>query len=101
MRLPILDLYLARVYTSSTLPPAPPEGMTHVSSSAVSLVTMRCASAPSWFGKEANLLVSCADCRHEALLNVDYLPDHVEIHSLNNRLICNECGSKNCSLMPN
>jgi hypothetical protein len=48
-----------------------------------------------------NLLVSCGACRHEALLNVDHMPDDVEIHSLDNRLVCASCGSKNCSLMPN
>ena len=48
-----------------------------------------------------NLLVSCADCHHEALLNIDTMPDHVEIHSLDNRLVYTKCGSKSCSLMPN
>jgi hypothetical protein len=48
-----------------------------------------------------NLLVSCAECHHEVLLNVDHMPDHVEIHSLDNRLVCSRCGSKQCSLMPN
>jgi hypothetical protein len=32
-----------------------------------------------------NILVSCSDCHHEALLNADHMPDHVEIHSLDNR----------------
>jgi hypothetical protein len=48
-----------------------------------------------------NIMVSCSDCHHEALLNVDHMPDHVEIHSLDSRLVCNKCGSENCSLMPN
>jgi hypothetical protein len=48
-----------------------------------------------------NLLVSCGACHHEALLNVDDMPDDVETHSLDNRLMCSCCGSKECSLMPN
>jgi hypothetical protein len=35
-----------------------------------------------------NILVSCSDCHHEALLNLDHMSDHVEIHSLDNRLVC-------------
>jgi hypothetical protein len=48
-----------------------------------------------------NILVSCNECHHEALLNLDHMSDHVEIHSLDNRLVCNKCGSKHCNLMPN
>src|SRR5215213_6292176 len=40
-----------------------------------------------------NLSVYCRDCHHWPLLNVDHMPDDVEIQTIERRLVCSRCGS--------
>lgn len=40
------------------------------------------------------------DCRHEATVNVDHLPDHIAVPSLARRMKCSKCGSRNVSARP-
>jgi hypothetical protein len=40
-----------------------------------------------------NLDLRCGVCHHEALLNADHMADDVEIHSIDERLVCSRCGS--------
>jgi hypothetical protein len=40
-----------------------------------------------------HLSVYCRDCHHWPLLNVDHMPDDVEIQSIDRRLVCSRCGS--------
>ena len=37
---------------------------------------------------------ACEDCRHEATVNVDALPDHLYVPDVALRLRCSACGSK-------
>jgi hypothetical protein len=49
-----------------------------------------------------HLSVYCRDCHHWPLLNVDHMPDDVEVQSIDRRLVCSRCGSVGKSdVMPN
>ena len=49
-----------------------------------------------------NLSVYCRDCHHWPLLNVDHMPDDLEIQTIDRRLVCSRCGSVGKSdTMPN
>ena len=44
---------------------------------------------------------TCEDCRHEATLNVDALPDRLYVPDVALRLRCSACGSKRINTRPN
>jgi hypothetical protein len=45
--------------------------------------------------------VSCLDCHHKALLNVDSYPGHVRVKSFEGCMRCNECGSRRTDVRAN
>ena len=46
------------------------------------------------------LHVSCLDCRHDADVNVDEYPGHLEVPSFASRMKCTACGSRRASVRP-
>ena len=44
---------------------------------------------------------TCEDCRHEAIVNVDVLPDDAFVPDVADRLRCSACGSKRIATRPN
>jgi hypothetical protein len=47
-----------------------------------------------------SLSVSCLDCTHEAIVNVDNYPEHLAVPSFARRMKCSKCGSKRVHVMP-
>jgi hypothetical protein len=43
---------------------------------------------------------TCEDCKHEAIINVDSLPDGLYVPDVALRLRCSACGSKNIATRP-
>src|SRR4051794_27847773 len=43
---------------------------------------------------------TCEDCRHEATVNVDALPDHLYVPDVALRMRCSACGSKRIITRP-
>src|SRR5215216_2234835 len=43
----------------------------------------------------------CRDCKHEAVVNVDSLPDALPVPDVALRLRCSACGAKNILTRPN
>jgi hypothetical protein len=39
-----------------------------------------------------SLLLSCPACGHEAVMNVDHLPERVSVPEFGPRLVCTRCG---------
>ena len=48
-----------------------------------------------------SLAVSCWQCCHEALMNVDHLPEHVTVPSFGPRMMCTRCGIIGADARPN
>jgi len=70
------------------MPPLPPPPMT--------LGNMRANGVRS-------VIVTCsnANCRHEAIVNVDHLADDVSVPSLGPRMRCEKCGQRGADARPN
>ena len=48
-----------------------------------------------------SLAVSCLICKHQAVLSVDPLPDHVPVPSFSPRMVCTSCGIIGADARPN
>ena len=50
-----------------------------------------------------SLIVHCSNvtCRHEAVVNVDSLPDDAPVPALGLRMRCDRCGQCGADMMPN
>jgi hypothetical protein len=50
-----------------------------------------------------SLIVHCSNvtCRHEAVVNVDSLPDDAPVPALGLRMRCDRCGQRGADVMPN
>jgi hypothetical protein len=47
-----------------------------------------------------SLFVSCAYCHHSVELNVDHMPDEVEVPSIGSRMVCTRCGHVGADARP-
>ena len=47
-----------------------------------------------------SLDVSCSECHHSAVLNVDQYGDDVRVPSFGPRLVCTYCGTIGCDVRP-
>jgi hypothetical protein len=48
-----------------------------------------------------SLAVSCWNCHHRAVLNVDHLPDRVTVPSFGPLMVCTRCGIIGADARPN
>jgi Zn finger protein HypA/HybF involved in hydrogenase expression len=48
-----------------------------------------------------SLAVSCEDCRHNAVVNVDAFPGHLAVKSFEQRFYCTKCESRRIDVRPN
>jgi hypothetical protein len=48
-----------------------------------------------------SLDVMCPQCRQEAILNVDHLPEDLTVPSFRARLLCTKCGTVGADVRPN
>ena len=47
-----------------------------------------------------SLLISCLNCRHEKVMNVDHLPGDLTVPSLGRRMACIRCGTVGADAQP-
>jgi hypothetical protein len=48
-----------------------------------------------------SLAVTCFNCYHQAVINVDGYPDHVPVPDFEGRLKCTRCGTVGADIRPN
>jgi hypothetical protein len=48
-----------------------------------------------------SLAIQCHQCRHEVIMNMDHLPDHMTVPSFGPRMVCTKCGTIGADVRPN
>jgi hypothetical protein len=48
-----------------------------------------------------SLEITCHQCRHKTIMNVDHLPSDLTVKSFEPRMVCTKCGTIGADVQPN